>query len=313
MNPVCVFVIYFLRDETTASCACQARKANGHVLPIAFRSQNERRWSVVSFQTYFLSRLRILCSHYLLCCCFRCFSPLPPVPVSVCVPVPVHRHGAEYNDNPLYSVGKQKRGALRSGDNGGAGSGCQLEQPGTVSGGDEGGPQSHHGFSMSIDNTTSLAATMELFTQRSEKKRLKKSLKKLTKAQNGCGGGGGGQSTESNGFQTDSAEPTAGGESATLDDGNRKHHKHKKRKKHKKHHRKNDNEEAEQVGQDAQLLAAAEEAVIAAEAAPVDELPAAATTAQQRVKVEVKVKAEQLDMEEETASNLMSEVSDEVR
>lgn len=254
--------------------------------------------------------LRILCSHYLLCCCFRCFSPLPPVPVSVCVcvPVPVHRHGAEYNDNPLYSVGKQKRGALRSGDSGSAGSGCQQEQSGGISGGDEGGPQSNHGFSMSSDNTTSLAATMELFTQRSEKKRLKKSLKKLTKAQNGCGGGGGGHSTESNGFQTDSAEPTAGGDSTGLDDGNRKHHKHKKRKKHKKHHRKNDNEEAEQAGQDAQQLLEA----VAAEAAPVDGLRAAATTAQQRVKVEVKVKAEQLDIEEETTSNLMSEVSDEV-
>lgn len=153
---------------------------------------------------------------------------------------------------------------------------------------------------MNSDNTTSLAATMELFTQRSEKKRLKKSLKKLTKAQNG----GGGQLTESNGFQTDSAEPIAAGESAGLDDGSRKHHKHKKRKKHKKHHRKNDNEEAEPV-QDGQLLAAVA-------AAPVEELLPAATTAQ-RVKVEVKVKAEQLDMEEETTSNIMSEVSDEVR
>lgn len=184
---------------------------------------------------------------------------------------------------------------MRSGDSGAS---CQQEQAG-ASGGDESG-QNHHGFSMSNDNTTSLAATMELFTQRSEKKRLKKSLKKLTKAQNG----GGGQATESNGFQTDSGEPTAAGESAGLDDGNRKHHKHKKRKKHKKHHRKNDNEEAEPT-QDGQLLAAVA-------ATPVEELLPAATTAQ-RVKVEVKVKAEQLDMEEETTSNLMSEVSDEVR
>lgn len=308
---LCIFVIYFLGDETTASCACQARTAK---LPSGVgvgTSDGGGLW--FHSKLTFYPVLRILCSHYLLCCCFRCIPPLPPVPVSVCVcvpvSVPVHRHGAEYNDNPLYSVGKQKRGALRSGDSGSAGSGCQQEQSGGISGGDEGGPQSHHGFSMSSDNTTSLAATMELFTQRSEKKRLKKSLKKLTKAQNGCGGGGGGQSTESNGFQTDNAEPTAGGgDSAGLDDGNRKHHKHKKRKKHKKHHRKNDNEEAEQAGQDAQQLLEA----VAAEAAPVEELSAAATTAPQRVKVEVKVKAEQLDIEEETTSNLMSEVSDEV-
>lgn len=40
------------------ACACQARKASGHVLPIAFRSRSEwRRWLVVSFQTYFLSRV----------------------------------------------------------------------------------------------------------------------------------------------------------------------------------------------------------------------------------------------------------------
>lgn len=313
MNPVCVFVINFLRVKPRlVVLARHVRRTDTRCqLPSGVKTSGIGLWFHSKLTFYPVCEFFVLIIYCVVV--FVVFPPLPPVPVSVCVPVPVHRHGAEYNDNPLYSVGKQKRGALRSGDSGGAGSGCQLEQPGAVSGGDEGGPQSHHGFSMSIDNTTSLAATMELFTQRSEKKRLKKSLKKLTKGQNGCGGGGGGQSTESNGFQTDSAEPTAGGDSAALDDGNRKHHKHKKRKKHKKHHRKNDNEEAEQVAQDAQLLAAAEEAVIAAEAAPVDELPAAATTAQQRVKVEVKVKAEQLDMEEETTSNLMSEVSDEVR
>ncbi|KAH8414549.1 hypothetical protein KR215_008568 [Drosophila sulfurigaster] len=207
---------------------------------------------------------------------------------------------AEYNDNPLYSVGKQKRGVLRSGD---SGAGSASEQT-TALGAEDG--HSHHGFSMSSDNTTSLAATMELFTQRSEKKRLKKSMKKLTKAQNGIG-----QSTESNGFQHEhgehgESEVAAPGEGSCLDDGGRKHHKHKKRKKHKKHHRKNASEEAEPP------MAQEYMTTTQPELPAVEEHSAALATAQ-RVKVEVKVKAEQLDMEEETTSNLMSEVSDEVK
>ncbi|KRG01106.1 protein winged eye isoform X4 [Drosophila mojavensis] len=200
---------------------------------------------------------------------------------------------AEYNDNPLYPVGKQKRGAIRSGD---SGAGSAHEQTGAPSGDDS---HSHHGFSMSSDNTTSLAATMELFTQRSEKKRLKKSLKKLTKAQNGIGLAGG-----LDDFQNGSADAVAAGDAASLDDGSRKHHKHKKRKKHKKHHRKNANEEAEPV-QD--YMTTAENLQLAVEE-PENHAPI-----MQRVKVELKVKAEQLDIEEETTSNLMSEVSDEVK
>lgn len=201
-------------------------------------------------------------------------------------------HGTEYNDNPLYSVGKQKRGAMRSGD---SGAGSAQEQTGAPSGDDS---HSHHGFSMSSDNTTSLAATMELFTQRSEKKRLKKSLKKLTKAQNGIG-----QAGELDDFQNGGVDAVAAGDAASLDDGSRKHHKHKKRKKHKKHHRKNGNEEAEPV-QD--YMTSAEDLQPAAEE------PEIHAPIMQRVKVELKVKAEQLDIEEETTSNLMSEVSDEV-
>jgi len=220
----------------------------------------------------------------------------------------VHDHVTEYNDNPLYSVGKQKRGAMRSGD---SGAGSAPEQTTTSQAGDETTSHSHHGFSMSSDNTTSLAATMELFTQRSEKKRLKKSLKKLSKAQNGIG-----QTAESNGFQNENGEEMAAtGDGNCLDDGNRKHHKHKKRKKHKKHHRKNASEEAEPSAQE--YLTTTQDAeqpqLPAATAAAAAEEPATAAPAAQRVKVEVKVKSEQLDMEEETTSNLMSEVSDEVR
>lgn len=161
---------------------------------------------------------------------------------------------------------------------------------------------SHHGFSMSSDNTTSLAATMELFTQRSEKKRLKKSLKKLTKAQNGIG-----QSVELNGFQNGGTEGVAAGDGASMDDGSRKHHKHKKRKKHKKHHRKNAIEEAEPVQDYMTTVQELQPTML-----PVAEEPEPVAPPAQRVKVEIKVKAEQLDMEEETTSNLMSEVSDEV-
>lgn len=120
-------------------------------------------------------------------------------PDSFTTPFPSHvrydDHDTEYNDNPLYSVGKQKRGAMRSGD---SGAGSAPEQTTTSQAGGDDASHNLHGFSMSSDNTTSLAATMELFTQRSEKKRLKKSLKKLSKAQNGIG-----QSVESNGFQNE--------------------------------------------------------------------------------------------------------------
>uniref|UniRef100_A0A6P4EMI2 Protein winged eye isoform X1 n=1 Tax=Drosophila rhopaloa TaxID=1041015 RepID=A0A6P4EMI2_DRORH len=202
---------------------------------------------------------------------------------------------AEYNDNPLYSVGKQKRSALRGGENGPGGiSQDHLSVPG----GED--SHSHHSLGMSSDNTTSLAATMELFTQRSEKKRLKKSLKKMSKAQNGVNA-----ATATNG----GADPTASGEGVSAEDAARKHHKHKKRKKHKKHHRKNGSEEPEQQVVQQDYSAAAQEAT---EAPPTD-MASAPTPIVNRVKVEVKVKTEQLDMEEETASNLMSEISDEAK
>ncbi|XP_017003705.2 protein winged eye isoform X2 [Drosophila takahashii] len=194
---------------------------------------------------------------------------------------------AEYNDNPLYSVGKQKRSALRGGESGpGGGSQDHLSVPGCED------SHSHHSLGMSSDNTTSLAATMELFTQRSEKKRLKKSLKKMSKAQNGVN-----QATSTNG----GADVAASGEGVSAEDAARKHHKHKKRKKHKKHHRKNGSEEPEQQQQETTEALSTE----------MSSAPTAPTT--NRVKVEVKVKTEQLEMEEETASNLMSEISEEAK
>lgn len=206
------------------------------------------------------------------------FSLLPP-------DLPVHTLGTEYNDNPLYSVGKQKRSALRGADPGGPRGSSQehLSVPGCED------SHSHHSLGMSSDNTTSLAATMELFTQRSEKKRLKKSLKKMSKSQNGVS-----SAAAANG----GADAAPGGEGVAADDAARKHHKHKKRKKHKKHHRKNGSEEpeAQQVQQEQQEA----------------ELPVPPVPMANRVKMEIKVKAEQLEMEEETASNLMSEISDEV-
>jgi len=156
---------------------------------------------------------------------------------------------------------------------------------------------SHHSLGMSSDNTTSLAATMELFTQRSEKKRLKKSLKKMSKAQNGVN-----PATATNG----GADAAASGDGVSAEDAARKHHKHKKRKKHKKHHRKNGSEEQEQQVVQQDYSAAGQEAT----EAPSTEMSSATSS---RVKVEVKVKTEQLEMEEEeSASNLMSEISDEV-
>ncbi|KAH8357134.1 hypothetical protein KR084_004003 [Drosophila pseudotakahashii] len=202
---------------------------------------------------------------------------------------------AEYNDNPLYSVGKQKRSALRGGDSGpGGGSQDHLSVPGCED------SHSHHSLGMSSDNTTSLAATMELFTQRSEKKRLKKSLKKMSKAQNGVN-----QATATNG----GADAAASGEGVSAEDAARKHHKHKKRKKHKKHHRKNGSEEPEQQAVQQDFSAAPQETT----EAPSTEMSSAPTPTTNRVKVEVKVKTEQLEMEEETASNLMSEISDEAK
>ncbi|XP_068157721.1 protein winged eye [Drosophila tropicalis] len=212
---------------------------------------------------------------------------------------------AEYNDNPLYSVGKQKRGALRTGDN----------VPGSIqdhvmgpTGSDD--SHSHHGMLIG-DNTTSLAATMELFTQRSEKKRLKKSLKKMTKAQNGvaqaaaAATNGGVKESNASGDAADEGDAGNGGISVP-DDASRKHHKHKKRKKHKKHHRKNDSDENEFKGTPQDI---AEVPTPSATSAPAP----GPTPVVQRVKMEVKVKAEQLDMEEETTSNLMSEISDEAK
>ncbi|XP_017052566.1 protein winged eye isoform X2 [Drosophila ficusphila] len=202
---------------------------------------------------------------------------------------------AEYNDNPLYSVGKQKRSALRGGESGPGGvTQDHLSVPGCED------SHSHHSLGMSSDNTTSLAATMELFTQRSEKKRLKKSLKKMSKAQNGIN-----SATVANG----AADPAAAGEGVSAEDAARKHHKHKKRKKHKKHHRKNGSEEPEQQVVQQDFSAAAQEAT----EAPSAEISSAPAPTANRVKVEVKVKTEQLEMEEETASNLMSEISDEAK
>ncbi|KQS52482.1 protein winged eye isoform X1 [Drosophila erecta] len=202
---------------------------------------------------------------------------------------------AEYNDNPLYSVGKQKRSALRGGESGPVGvSQDHLSVPGCED------SHSHHSLGMSSDNTTSLAATMELFTQRSETKRLKKSLKKMSKAQNGIS-----PAAATNG----GGDAAASGEGVSAEDAARKHHKHKKRKKHKKHHRKNGSEEQEQQVVQQDYSAAGQEAT----EAPSSEMAAAAAPNTNRVKVEVKVKTEQLEMEEETASNLMSEISDEAK
>ncbi|XP_039231680.1 protein winged eye isoform X6 [Drosophila yakuba] len=202
---------------------------------------------------------------------------------------------AEYNDNPLYSVGKQKRSALRGVESGPVGaSQDHLNVPGCED------SHSHHSLGMSSDNTTSLAATMELFTQRSEKKRLKKSLKKMSKAQNGIS-----PATATNG----GGDAAASGEGVSAEDAARKHHKHKKRKKHKKHHRKNGSEEQEQQVVQQDYSAAGQEAT----EAPSTGMAAAAAPTANRVKVEVKVKTEQLEMEEESASNLMSEISDEAK
>ncbi|EDW43238.1 GM23624 [Drosophila sechellia] len=203
---------------------------------------------------------------------------------------------AEYNDNPLYSVGKQKRSALRGGESGPGGvTQDHLSVPGCED------SHSHHSLGMSSDNTTSLAATMELFTQRSEKKRLKKSLKKMSKAQNGIS-----PATAVNG----GADAAASGEGVSAEDAARKHHKHKKRKKHKKHHRKNGSEEQEQQVVQQDYSAAGQDAT----EAPSTEMSSAAAPTASRVKVEVKVKTEQLEMEEEeSVSNLMSEISDEAK
>ncbi|XP_016960831.1 protein winged eye isoform X2 [Drosophila biarmipes] len=202
---------------------------------------------------------------------------------------------AEYNDNPLYSVGKQKRSALRGGE---SGPGGVTQDHLTVPGCED--SHSHHSLGMSSDNTTSLAATMELFTQRSEKKRLKKSLKKMSKAQNGVN-----PATATNG----GADPAASAEGVGAEDAARKHHKHKKRKKHKKHHRKNGSEEPEQQVVQPDFSATTQGTT----EAPHAEMSVAPPPTTNRVKVEVKVKTEQLEMEEETASNLMSEISDEAK
>ncbi|XP_020799641.1 protein winged eye isoform X7 [Drosophila serrata] len=193
------------------------------------------------------------------------------------------------SDYPI-AVGKQKRSALRGAECGPGGPSQEhLSVPGCED------SHSHHSLGMSSDNTTSLAATMELFTQRSEKKRLKKSLKKMSKSQNGVS-----SATAANGG-TDAAP--SGEVCAGADDAARKHHKHKKRKKHKKHHRKNGSEEPEpQVQVQVQIQQEQQEAP-----------PTAPAPTANRVKMEIKVKSEQLEMEEETASNLMSEISDEAK
>ncbi|KMZ05181.1 uncharacterized protein Dsimw501_GD18436, isoform E [Drosophila simulans] len=199
------------------------------------------------------------------------------------------------SDYPI-AVGKQKRSALRGGESGPGGvTQDHLSVPGCED------SHSHHSLGMSSDNTTSLAATMELFTQRSEKKRLKKSLKKMSKAQNGIS-----PATAING----GADAAASGEGVSGEDAARKHHKHKKRKKHKKHHRKNGSEEQEQQVVQQDYSAAGQEAT----EAPSTEMSSAAAPTASRVKVEVKVKTEQLEMEEEeSVSNLMSEISDEAK
>ncbi|XP_039231681.1 protein winged eye isoform X7 [Drosophila yakuba] len=198
------------------------------------------------------------------------------------------------SDYPI-AVGKQKRSALRGVESGPVGaSQDHLNVPGCED------SHSHHSLGMSSDNTTSLAATMELFTQRSEKKRLKKSLKKMSKAQNGIS-----PATATNG----GGDAAASGEGVSAEDAARKHHKHKKRKKHKKHHRKNGSEEQEQQVVQQDYSAAGQEAT----EAPSTGMAAAAAPTANRVKVEVKVKTEQLEMEEESASNLMSEISDEAK
>ncbi|XP_030369613.1 protein winged eye isoform X2 [Scaptodrosophila lebanonensis] len=217
-------------------------------------------------------------------------------------------------------AGKQKRSSAGGSGSRSGGDTQAANEHSSLSGDDH---HSHHGFAMTTDNMTSLAATMELFNQRSEKKRLKKSQKKLNKSQNGTQ-----QATIINNNNSNSGGTVNGchnggtdvsvAPSDNLTEGSRKHHKHKKRKKHKKHHRKNANEAEGQIyltqaGIVPHMPEAESEAIDVT--APTIESSLDSKAAQQRGRVDAlaKVKTEQLDMEEETTSNMMSEISDEVK
>lgn len=256
----------------------------------------------------------------------------------------------EYNDNPLYSLGKQKKSSTTKSGIVGGGGGAGIEM--TQHHSDE-----HHQYHHPQQQRVSISASnfkasdiyhvsaMEIFAAKRSEKKRNKSLKKKTQntvSSTGCIA----TSTGGNNNGLLDSSTTAGGTTEC----SRKHHKHKKRKKHKKHHhRKNlievsissevtaqnscytatfiskyeesrvnqssqpdTREEDEQEEEETEDFA--EEQHTLTEDAQMHEVPAIKVESAPAIPPTVKVKTEhmEMDQEDESTSNLMSEISDEV-
>uniref|UniRef100_A0A1A9ZHM4 BAH domain-containing protein n=1 Tax=Glossina pallidipes TaxID=7398 RepID=A0A1A9ZHM4_GLOPL len=258
----------------------------------------------------------------------------------------------EYNDNPLYSLGKQKKSSTTKSGIVGGGGGAGIEM--TQHHSDE-----HHQYHHPQQQRVSISASnfkasdiyhvsaMEIFAAKRSEKKRNKSLKKKTQntvSSTGCIA----TSTGGNNNGLLDSSTTAGG---TTTECSRKHHKHKKRKKHKKHHhRKNlievsissevtaqnscytatfiskyeesrvnqssqpdTREEDEQEEEETEDFA--EEQHTLTEDAQMHEVPAIKVESAPAIPPTVKVKTEhmEMDQEDESTSNLMSEISDETK
>lgn len=214
---------------------------------------------------------------------------------------------AEY-DNPLYSLGKQKRSVSKSGNNSEP---TQHQETHSVE------DEQHHGTEMQ-------QKSLDLFIHRKEKKRIKNFKKSLTNSSISCSG------------LKVSSDPN---------ERLHKHHKHKKRKKHKKHHHRkalateteanssyvvnastiygNRKQEQPPLGEDAEE---ANDGLLKCENENMSLHKIGITSKSNKLKMEsslimeieaesvaFKVKTENFDLEEETTSNMMSEGSDEAK
>ncbi|XP_004537057.1 protein winged eye isoform X3 [Ceratitis capitata] len=152
----------------------------------------------------------------------------------------------EYNDNPLYSLGKHKKsGATARLANGSASShnsNDAHEYTSTFALSDVPAP-----VPLACDSDPQAQSAQEISAQRKEKKRIK-SLKKKSQAAAALAASVNASSNANSSAMTANAT-TVNGTSGADDtaDCNRKHHKHKKRKKHKKHHHRKANDECEAI------------------------------------------------------------------
>ncbi|XP_005178224.1 protein winged eye isoform X2 [Musca domestica] len=153
----------------------------------------------------------------------------------------------EYNDNPLYSLGKQKKANANKTTNNNDSDHHQRRDAATAATADNGRDDERRITSNGSHRDYHQANAMEIFAAKRSEKKRNKSLKKkaqqivVVSTTNGVGGGAATNVSSSSAVVTATTTTTltlaAVGASSSMEstESLRKHHKHKKRKKHKKH------------------------------------------------------------------------------